>query len=292
MVAKKIKKAIKKILEPQGIQVLKSNPQFFETVYQDLYAQESLLNRRFYNISAGGHFGFGGDFPHPYWTNVDVDINWSHGTNYDPSKDISHDLMEEGALPIESNSAEIVHSRLSIEHIPDSAAEKLFSESYRILKPGGVFRVACPDIDLDIRAVLANDKYFYDWYPTAYLKKERIERLFLQHFIPGVSESKIDKKGRGEISFNKLRELLATTETEGVLNFLTSLVEISHQKKNRYQHMNWWNYDKARKKLLEAGFKSVYRSQPWQSSSVVMRDSIYFDNYSNKFLMFVECNKN
>jgi len=45
-------------------------------------------------------------------------------------------------LPIENDSAEVVYSSHTVEHITDEAAQKMFNESYRILKKGGILRIA------------------------------------------------------------------------------------------------------------------------------------------------------
>ena len=48
-------------------------------VYISLYGQNAVDKRRFYTISAGGHFGFGGGIDHPLWTGIDVNKQWKTG---------------------------------------------------------------------------------------------------------------------------------------------------------------------------------------------------------------------
>lgn len=293
MPIRKIKKASSKMLKNRGIQILKTDPSFFERAYQEMYNEKSLQERKFYNISAGGHFGFGCGFSHPYWTNVDADFDWGGGVNYNQETDIAHDLMDEGDLPIESATAELAYSRLSIEHLPNSAVEKMFSEVHRILKPGGAFRIVCPDIDLDVRALLNNDRYFYDWADaTDNLRGASLEQLFLDHFAASVSEVSLNGGSNGKvISDDELKELIRTKPIEEVLDYCISLIDVEFHKKNRIFHMNWWNYAKTSAKLKEAGFKTVYKSAPWQSAKAVMRDPLHFDDFGNRVMLFVEAIK-
>ncbi len=54
------------------------------------------------------------------------------------------DLREK--LPYESESVDFVFSEHFIEHIDREDAERLVSECFRVLKPGGVARFSCPDL--------------------------------------------------------------------------------------------------------------------------------------------------
>ena len=109
-----------------------------------------MKKRAFYNICAGGHGGFGGYFYHPYWTNIDIvaPILLDGWLKYNPEKDILHDLLDKIPLPMESDSAEIIQSQYTIEHIDNEATNYFFKEAYRSLKPGGVFKVIAPNNEL------------------------------------------------------------------------------------------------------------------------------------------------
>ena len=43
------------------------------------------------------------------------------------------------------------------------------------------------------------------------------------------------------------------------------------QKESVANHINWWNFEKTRRMLREAGFKEIYRSMPQKSRFKEMR---------------------
>ncbi len=54
-------------------------------------------------------------------------------------------------IPLESNAYEFVYAMRCIEHLTEEEADTFLSELYRILKPGGLLRVSCPDLEDIIR---------------------------------------------------------------------------------------------------------------------------------------------
>jgi len=76
-----------------------------------------------------------------------------------------------------------------------------------------------------------------------------------------------------------------------VLNYRTSICSVEQHKNRRYDHINWWNPEKLERMLRNAGFNNVYLSSMLQSSSPVMRNEFYFDNYDNGFVFYMEAVK-
>jgi len=70
------------------------------------------------------------------WINVDLD---------NKKADLNCDLRE--PLPFESSSVDYIYSEHFIEHLSFKDGVKFFKECFRILRPGGVIRVATPDLD-------------------------------------------------------------------------------------------------------------------------------------------------
>lgn len=280
-----------KILRYFGLE-LKKNNAFDVPLYIKLYGEESVKKRRFYNISAGAYNGFGGGIHHPCWTNVDVDRPWKNDNyfpgapEFDPAADIAHDLLSMDPLPIDSSSAELVHSRFTVDRLTDDAARFFFSEAYRILKKGGVFRIVSTNVDLDFRAYLNNDKNYFFWLG----ERLSIEQMFLYHVLTQLSTIYPDPSGE-KITDDELKRIFDTMGYEEALNYLASKCSVEIQKKKRYDHFNWWNQAKFERMLGHAGFKSIYRSCPEQSAAPVMRNDYYFDNDHHKVMMYMEAGK-
>ena len=253
--------------------------------YIKLYGIESVENRRFYNISAGGHFDFGCGIHHPCWTNVDLNRNWKYGIQYNPKTDIAHDILTCSPIPVESNSAELVHSRLSIEHITDEASLYLFKEAKRMLKKGGILRLNTLNNYLDYVAFKNNDREFFYWFKNH--NAISIGQSFLEHFA--ASASLLVEEGAAErITDQEMEHIFSTMHYEDALDYCTARCPVELQNKYRRRHINWWTPEKLERMLKSAGFKTVYLSQAEQSMAPVLRNEYYFDNINNKTMLYME----
>jgi len=166
-------------------------------------------------------------------------------------------------IPVEDNSAEIVYSSRTIEHVKDEAAQNMFNESYRILKQGGVLRITTPNIDLDFRAYKTNDRNFFYWIDQYNAKIPKTlesvqlnkplneaskQQIFLWHFASNVSL--LHNDGALErISDEELDRIFQELDYEEALDYCTSKCSLEVQKKYPGNHINWWNRNKLFKKL-------------------------------------------
>lgn len=290
-------------MKKAGFELHSLKPVNDTALYRRLYGKESVEKRRFYNISAGGHLSFGCGLDHPCWTNVDVDRPWEKSRNYDPQMDICHDLLSMDPLPIDSRSAELVHSRFTIEHITDEAAEVMFHEVHRILKNDGLFKITVPNVDLDFRAYRRRDLSHFSWVEgfstpqnfKSYGLKEpmntaSIEQIFLLHFAANVSTH--HREGPEErIDDETFRALFQELPYEEALDYCSKRCLVDVEKRFRQNHINWWNQEKLVRMLKAAKFKEVYLVAPMQSASPVFRNKGYFDNLWNHVAMFIEAVK-
>ena len=289
-----VKSQLLKLVRSLGYDV-KKRPASDLAVYEQYYSQDSLENKRFYNIGAGG-------FSHPYWTNVDFSSDWYAHYKISPTA-IQHDLMSLGDLPIESDLAEVVYSSHTVEHITDAAAQKMFNEAFRILKKGGILRITTPNIDLEYRAYKEEDKNYFYWIDN-YSKASEIERanitkpmnqasmeqIFLHHFASNASELHRDG-AREKISDEELRSVFSEKPLEDALNYCTAKCDEEIQLKYPGNHINWWNPDKMTRMFQEAGFTNIFRSGYGQSFSPVMRNLSLFDNTHPKISLYMEAVK-
>ena len=65
-------------------------------------------------------------------------------------------------FPFESNSFNKAYSEHLIEHLNVDKVQHFLEEVFRIIEPGGVLRLTCPDFDKYAKAYVNEDKTFYD----------------------------------------------------------------------------------------------------------------------------------
>jgi len=264
-------------------------------LYYRLYGEESVKKRSFYNIGAGG-------FRHPAWKNVDCPSDWySNATT--GNIDIPHDLESPDPIPVDTGTAEIIYTSHTIEHITNNAAQKLFREAFRMLKPGGVFRATTVNIDLEVRAYLNNDRdYFYwiddysvekNWKRAMYNKpmnKASLEQIFLVHFASSTSTLHADG-AKERISDEDIKRVFSDMSVPDALDYCISKSDPEVQKKYPGNHINWWNKEKLVSSLESAGFNNIHLSAHGQSYCPPLRNLDFFDGTRPKNSIYIECIK-
>ena len=92
-----------------------------------------------------------GDWAHPGWINSDI--------KEDVGVDIVADIRD--GLPLESDSFDYAVSIHSLPELPFSEIVPALVELRRVLKPGGVLRLALPDLDRGIEAYHRKDSSYF-----------------------------------------------------------------------------------------------------------------------------------
>jgi predicted SAM-dependent methyltransferase len=281
---------LRKILTYFGVDVRRARDPYNLNAYHK-FSDEVLGKRPFYNIGAG-------DFFHPYWKNIDYVSNWYGGVQKNV---IHHDLMSLLDLPIKDDSAKIIYSSHTIEHITNAAVKKLFQQAFVKLEIGGVFRVTTgPDAETDYRALINNDEDWFYW-DRMYQKRGSYEHIYsapatsvslAERWLHHVASqlSKIDLSP-SEIKLNEseIYSLISQHGFPRVLDHLCGLC--SFQPGRPGNHINWFTHDKVIGFLREAGFSTIYRSGCGQSSSPLLRNSVLFDSTHPPMSIYVEAIK-
>jgi predicted SAM-dependent methyltransferase len=240
--------------------------------YVQLFGQDAVDNRRFYNIGAGG-------FRHPAWTNVDKRSDWYAGNK--DNVDIDCDLLDLVPLSLEDNSARAIYSSHVIEHIPNDCAANLFAEAYRAMAPGGVLRITCPDAAVNHAAYARGDRVFFHYL------YDNIQACFLHTFAAQLLKADYEES----LSPAEVGELFSTLPLDDALDAVVSRCSVEYQRTRPGNHMNWWHLDKLERFLKEAGFKECHRSGYGQSICPVLRDTQFFDNTVPRFSLYLDAVK-
>ena len=78
------------------------------------------------------------------WTNLDF-ISTGEGV-------MAHNLLS--GIPFESESFDLVYHSHLLEHFTKEDGEKLIAECFRVLRPGGILRIAVPDLESIVKNYL------------------------------------------------------------------------------------------------------------------------------------------
>jgi ubiquinone/menaquinone biosynthesis C-methylase UbiE len=240
-----------------------------------------------YNIGAGS-------FRHPDWTNVDHDSDWYREIQGD-SVAIDWDLLSLTQLPVGTNTTDLIYSSHVIEHVTDEAVLNMCKEACRILKPGGIFRVQAPNIDIFYDKFKKGNRIH--WLDIKYpinsrvpLKKASLPQTFLWVFAANATRIHTDGAAI-RLSDKEIINSFDSMSYEEALNYCASFVSIDKQKKYPGNHMNWWNPDKLTPMLKRAGFSSGYESSFGESQAEELRDTNFFDFKHKEISFYMEARK-
>jgi predicted SAM-dependent methyltransferase len=93
-----------------------------------------------------------GEYPEPGWLNSDIKDS--------PGIDIVADVR--AGLPLETDSIDYITSIHALPELPYPDLVPALAELRRVLKPGGVLRLALPDLDRAIAAYQRGDHEYFD----------------------------------------------------------------------------------------------------------------------------------
>jgi hypothetical protein len=202
-------------------------------------------------------------FP-PEWTSICIE-----------NSDVLVDLETE--YNFEFTSVEYAYSGHTIEHLSDAAVKRLFRNLARSMKPGGVIRVECPDLDLlldDYRCVHNKDRAVTRRMLelTAGLRMPKVidaqgidvyaqDHIKLLAGIVSYHDHKYDTPLTPVCSAEEFNEKISTLTNAQFGDWAVSLLTPEHLR-DSFLHRNWFNLDKLTAFLTEAGFSEVVRCGP------------------------------
>ena len=214
----------------------------------------------------------GGEFLRSNWRVLDY---VSDHYQYEQSLiDYNVNLFDRGKWSIPEASVDLVYSSHCFEHIDDDSALVAFSEIYRILKKGGIFRLTTPDIDLAYSAYGRGDMDFFKDYDMPTLQER-----FMTFFCPCLEV---------DIDYTQMEKDYNVMEKVDFLNKYTSF-KIDLENHHFGAHISWWNSEKVRRMAVRSGFdvNNVMLSGYRQSITSEMRNA-EFDITNPHLSLYVE----
>ncbi len=271
---------------------VRRRPDLYTPIYRVVFPEASIEKKLFYNFGSG-------EWRHRYWTNVDYASDYYH---YDSELiDIPWDISRNEPVAVQSGIAELVYCSHTCEHLTNGQNRFMFREAARILKPEGVFRVTCPNVEkyhaaYKRRDVFVNYHYGYD-FPFGAPGKNTFARENMVIWLTNeIATQLVQSSGDGHqpVFAGKVQELEAIFNSmplEDACDKLCGMIDFRLQQIVPGHHINWWTFDKMRRELLAAGFSQVSTSVPGGSIAAVMRDRKYFDLQAPAFSLFVDAIK-
>ncbi len=181
------------------------------------------------------HFGPGPNWikPDSSWLSVDVEPDWG---------DIVVNFQEFEFLPLEDNSCQCVYGSHVFEHISLFKTPLVFKEIYRVLEPGGIFRMVAPDAEKSVKEYVSRNEDF----PLFKRRKERLKTMY------GIDYTLFECMRDDFISRSGQPELLG---------------------KNALAHQNAWDFETLCRDLVRAGFnRDNIRKMGFRQSSTKQFD--------------------
>lgn len=95
--------------------------------------------KKYLNLGCGYHYSSERE-----WTNLDF-------TSTGPGV-IAHNLLK--GIPFNDNEFDLVYHSHVLEHFSKEDGERMIEECFRVLKPGGIIRIAIPDLEIIVKKYL------------------------------------------------------------------------------------------------------------------------------------------
>jgi predicted SAM-dependent methyltransferase len=242
---------------------------------------------KYLNIGCGSYYSTDN-----IWTNLDFASSNKHV--------IAHNLLK--GIPFGDNSFDFVYHSHVLEHFSKSDGDRLIKECYRVLKPGGILRVAVPDLEVIVRNYILwlekgldnpNDEFTranYNWMliemydqtvrnssggeMAKYISQDKIVN---EDFI----YDRIGEEGRGirkhflkQKSHNHAPKLTLKRIVSGVYHRLRSVTNFkkdsTYEQIGRFRlggEIHQWMYDKYSLSgiLAEIGFEQIKKTKAFES---------------------------
>lgn len=201
---------------------------------------------------------------------------------------VEYDLRGD-ELPYEDDSVDNIYISHVIEHVETKFVIKFIFESYRVLKKGGVLRIACPDGLFVYKVSQFNNRY-WDWRHKSFSNKEyyktdweKIEQYdFLlretstprcQYYVNKISKNTLPPADIKGLSYKEFKEKVRTG--------------LVFRKEYPGDHINVWDFMELKEIAQKANFKHIVESKYKGSVSAAMRN-IWFDKTAPQMSLYID----
>ena len=220
------------------------------------------------------------------WINLDYASEW-YADAQKNHKIVPYDIRNDD-LPFSDNSVDVIYCSHVIEHIENIHIQKMFEECYRVLKQGGIMRIACPDAEFLYQVSKFNNDYWNwrnEWFNSECFYTKKTPPRTVDFLVREIATPKLLNYVHS-INKEDYNEAFETMDMYDFFELLTK--DLVFRVDAVGDHINYWTFDKAKKMLQTAGFKSIIRSKWNGSASAEMKHKLKFDVFYPNMSLYVE----
>ena len=257
----------------------------FNRYNNSLTLYSSFADKKLYSsyVENGKFINFGsGAFFHKRWKNYDYPGNSSFykAIQGKPGKDFNPiDLCDENLkVPEVDNSVDLIYCSHTLEHIDKKSSHRFLKECYRILKKGGVLRVALPNTKNDfylLRCLMRQNEVHDD------VKKNYIQDA-THHVLADTKTIKMENilevLDKASFKSNEFYNLL-------VKEYPTMA---SFDGNNPERHINYWDFDNLIEVMSEFGFELTIPAYRGSSVARPFCNLHVFDNTEPQISLYAD----
>ena len=215
------------------------------------------------NIGAG-HYHI------PGFVSLDYISDYYHGGTTSTAGIVHYDIRSD-ALPYGDETVSNVYASHVIEHVENEHVERFLSEAHRVLKPGGVLRIACPDARF-LYEVSSFENEYWNWRREQFMRDSRYE-------VRGeITQSDFLTRELASVKMRHYRHAAGETMPAfdvgeksygGLLEAYKSGLTFNPERPG--EHINAWDMSQLHASGVAAGFKRVIESKHRGSVSAAMQ---------------------
>tara|TARA_Y100000389_G_scaffold197899_1_gene233398 strand:+ start:20743 stop:21681 length:939 start_codon:yes stop_codon:yes gene_type:complete len=227
------------------------------------------------------NFGSGAFF-HNRWKNYDYpgqskyykSIQGLEGQDFFPIDLCSNNL----SIPEDDVSIELIYCSHTLEHIDYSSSIRFLKECFRILKKGGVMRIALPNTK--------NDFYLLRCLISQSLAIEDIKENYLRDVVSHILAD------TQKLNIKEIHELLAFTGQNSAQFFYEVTKKYSDfakfNKSNPERHINYWDFENLISTTSNIGFSSCIPCYQGSSVALPLTNLHVFDNTEPQISIYAD----
>jgi len=221
--------------------------------------------RRGLNLNVGA-----GAYHLPGFVSLDYITDYYHGDTKSTANVVHYDIRTD-PLPYDENTVDNIYASHVIEHVETEHVERFIAETHRVLKPGGVLRIACPDARF-LYHVSTFENAFWTWRRNQFQRDARY--LVEDHVAPSdcLTRELASVKMRHYVHANDVTMPsfeVGEREYEDLLEeYRAGLVFNSNQPGD---HINGWDFNRLHQIGVATGFAHVIESKHRGSVSAAMQ---------------------